>query len=217
MKTLVIVSGGADSTTLLYDVIAQGDEVTAISFNYGQKHKKELNCAAKICHKLNIEHKILDISGVFNAVMSSNSLTGDKEVPEGHYAEDTMKSTVVPFRNAIFMINAAAVASTIKYDRVAYGAHGGDHAIYPDCRPEFVDSMRSMMQVADYAKIGVYAPFLDIDKGEVIKKGIALGVPYEDTWSCYKGLEKSCGKCGTCVERLEAFNDVGVADPIEYN
>ena len=217
MKTLVILSGGMDSTTLVYDLVNQGDEVVCLSFNYGQRHSKELECAKKTCEKLKIEHHIVDISNIHKIVMSQNSLTGNKEVPEGHYADETMKQTIVPYRNAIMLMITAGTASTLNFDRVAYAAHSGDHAIYPDCRPEFVLATKLVMMLGDYKQVELYTPYIKIPKANIVNKGLQLNVPYEDTWSCYKGGEKHCGKCGTCVERLEAFKLNRMKDPVEYD
>ena len=216
MKSIAILSGGMDSTTLVYELVNQGDKVFCLSFNYGQRHKKELEYAKKTTRKLSLEHKIVDISNIHKVVQSQNSLTGVKEVPEGHYEDVTMKQTVVPFRNAIMLTISAGMASTLNFDRVVYGAHAGDHAIYPDCRIDFINAIRDMFKVADYNIIDLYTPYVKISKADIVKRGIELKVPYEDTWSCYKGEELACGKCGTCVERLEAFKLNNVKDVVKY-
>jgi len=215
-RTVAILSGGIDSTTLVYDLMKQGDEIFCLSFDYGQKHKKELEYAKRICKKLKLKHKIVDISNIHKIVVSQNSLTGIEEVPEGHYADEIMKKTVVPYRNSIMLIIAAGLASTLDYNRIAYAAHAGNHAIYPDCRPEFVEAMKILLEIGDYKKIKLYAPYINISKTDIVKKGLSLNIPYKDTWSCYKGKELPCGKCGTCIERLEAFRDVGIVDPLKY-
>lgn len=205
MKTILIYSGGMDSTTLLYKLLRGGDRVRCLSFDYGQRHKKELKAAAEICKKLGVSHKIVDITTVKSLMEGSALTSGRIKVPEGHYQSKTMKLTVVPNRNMIFLALAVAQAVSLKFDRVAMAVHAGDHAIYPDCRPIFIKAMRAVSQIANYEKIAIYTPFLNITKRDIAKIGRKLGVPYELTWTCYKGLEKPCGKCGACVERTEAL------------
>ena len=215
MKTVLILSGGLDSTTLLYDLIDQGKEVCPISFDYGQKHSKELECAKKTCEKLGLDHKIVNLTSLAS-IIDNSSLTGDIGVPEGHYTEDVMKSTVVPNRNMIMLSIAVGYAINIEASSVYYGAHAGDHDIYPDCRKEFVSALSKATELCHYNPIYIFTPYIDMDKGDIVRKGLELDVPYEDTWTCYKGKEKACGKCGSCVERLEAFERNGIKDPIEY-
>lgn len=205
MKTILIYSGGMDSTTLLYKLLADGDKVLCLSFNYGQRHKKELLAATKICRKLKVPHKIVDITAM-KSLMAGSALTSDIKVPEGHYEAKNMKSTVVPNRNMIFLSLAIAQAISLKFDRVAIAVHAGDHAIYPDCRPEFIKKMNAVSLAANYKKIEIYAPFLNWTKGKIAKLGKKLKVPFKETWTCYKGLAKPCGKCGACVEREEALH-----------
>jgi len=216
MKTLAILSGGMDSTTMVYDLLDKGDVVRCLSFNYGQRHKRELDLASKTCEKLKLEHNIVDISNIHKFVMSANALTGNAEVPEGHYEEEIMKKTVVPYRNGIMLMIAAGTASTLNFDRVAYGAHSGDHAIYPDCRPEFISAMCKVMEIGDYKSIKLFTPYKNVDKGDIVNIGKKLSVDYSLTHTCYKGGEKACGKCGSCVERLEAFAKAEIKDPILY-
>lgn len=204
MKTILIYSGGMDSTTLLYKLLREGGEVQCISFNYGQRHKKELRAAAKICKILKVPHAIVDL-GKMKKLMSGSALTSKIAVPEGHYKDKMMRVTVVPNRNMIFLSLAIAAAVSVKFDRVAIAVHAGDHAIYPDCRPAFVKAMRLVSKIANYQSVDIYAPFLHITKRDIARLGSRLGVPYELTWTCYKGLKKPCGKCGACVERIEAF------------
>jgi len=218
MKSVVILSGGMDSTTLIYDVVSQGGEVEALSFNYGQRHSKELSCAAVTCQKLSIPHKVVDLGEVGKELLQGSALTSDIDVPEGHYEEGNMKLTVVPNRNMIMLSLAIGYGVSIKADAVYYGAHSGDHAIYPDCRKEFVEAMQKVATLCDWHELELKAPYLDMDKGDIVIRGVMeLGVPYEDTWTCYKGLEKACGKCGSCQERLEAFEKAGVEDPVTYD
>lgn len=215
-KVVVVVSGGMDSATLLYHILDQGHTARAISVDYGQRHVKELDYAAKLCAGVGVEHQIADLSAI-NPIFGNNSLSGrEMEVPEGHYAEESMKQTVVPNRNMLLLSVAIASAAANQFEAVAYGAHSGDHAIYPDCRPEFADAMDQAARLCDWNPIELWRPFVHMDKGQIAKRGVDLGVPFEMTWTCYKGLEKHCGKCGACVERKEAFASHGLVDPTEY-
>ncbi|WP_372981703.1 7-cyano-7-deazaguanine synthase QueC [Marinobacter sediminum] len=212
---VVIYSGGMDSYTLLHVARAQGLNVHALSFNYGQRHVRELESASAVCESLDIPHKVIDIRAM-GEVMAGSALTSDVNVPEGHYEEDSMKATVVPNRNMILLSLATGYAVTVGAGAVWYGAHGGDHAIYPDCRPEFVEKMDAVCRVANYDPVGVEAPFMALDKGEILAEGLKLGLDYSQTWTCYNGRERACGRCGSCVERLEAFASHGVTDPLVY-
>jgi 7-cyano-7-deazaguanine synthase len=214
-KAVVILSGGMDSTTLLYDIIQQGYEANVLSFNYGQRHKKELEYARKTCDKLGLVQKVLNLS-ILNDVAPSSLTRKDWEVPEGNYEDENMKQTVVPNRNMVMLSLAASYAISINAKHLFYGAHAGDHAIYPDCRPEFVEAMQKAIKICDWNDVELHAPYLNIDKGDIAIKGKELGVDYSLTWTCYKGLEKACGKCGSCTERLEAFAKAGMKDPVEY-
>jgi 7-cyano-7-deazaguanine synthase len=215
-QIVTIYSGGMDSTVLLYHLRAEGFEVAALSVNYGQRHQKELERAAVICSKLNVPHEVVDLRGV-TRLLSGSALTDlTVEVPEGHYAEESMKTTVVPNRNMIMLSAAIGWAISRKAQFVAYGAHAGDHTIYPDCRPEFATAMDAAARLADWQQVGVLAPFITMTKADIARRGHALGVPFELTWSCYKGGEMHCGRCGTCVERAAAFSDAGVPDPTLY-
>jgi len=214
-KAVVIYSGGMDSFTLLNKVVNEGYDVYALTFNYGQKHVKEVEVAKTVCEQLNVPHKILDISPI-NQLMQSSSLVGNEEVPEGHYEDENMKSTVVPNRNMILLSLAIGYAVDIKADKVYYGAHSGDHAIYPDCRPEFVHAMNAVAGIANYEHVSIETPYLNSTKGEILKDGLSMDLSYEHTWTCYNGREKACGKCGACVERLEAFEENRATDPIQY-
>jgi len=213
---VLILSGGVDSTTLLYDLVDQGYNVYALGFNYGQKHVKELEYAKKTCEKLNVNFKVINLKNLGEIMYSS--LTSDKEdIPEGHYESESMKSTVVPNRNMVMLSIATSYACTLKAESLYYGAHGGDHAIYPDCRPEFVEKMRDVIKICDYHPLDLMVPYLDVDKAEIIRKGIILEVDYSLTWTCYSGKERACGKCGSCMERLEAFEYNNIKDPLEYD
>ena len=214
-KAVVILSGGMDSTTLLYDAIGQQYDVYALSFNYNQKHKKELEQAKATCKMLKIPHKIADLS-LLNEIAPSSLTRDDWEVPEGHYADENMKETVVPNRNMVMLSLATSYAIGLKADKLFYGAHSGDHDIYPDCRKEFVDVLSQAVKMCDWHELTLSAPYIDKDKGDIVIRGTELGVDYSKTWTCYKGKGKACGKCGSCVERLEAFAKAGVKDPVEY-
>ena len=206
-KTLVILSGGMDSTTLLYKTKKVRKEVQAISFDYGQRHRKELEYARKTCEKLGVKHTIVDIS-FLRDLLSNSALTGDIEVPEGHYEDESMKITVVPNRNMIMASIAIGYAVNLDYDEIALGVHAGDHAIYPDCRPQFIKALRKIARVANYEPIKVYTPFIRLQKGDIALIGLELGIDYNKTWSCYKGGEEHCGKCGACRERDEALQKI---------
>ncbi|MFT4811210.1 MAG: 7-cyano-7-deazaguanine synthase [Paraglaciecola sp.] len=214
-KVVVIFSGGMDSFTVLNLAVKQGLEVFALSFNYGQKHKKELDYAAQACQELGVHHKIVDISAI-NQLIGGSSLTSDIEVAEGHYEEESMKSTVVPNRNMILLSMAVGYAVSIDANKVYYGAHSGDHAIYPDCRPEFVHKMNDVCAIANYEAVEIVTPYLDVSKTAILTAGLKMGLDYNLSWTCYNGREKACGKCGACQERLEAFTENGVTDPLEY-
>ena len=214
-KVVVIYSGGMDSFTVLNKALEQGHEVSALSFNYGQRHVRDLDVAAKVCDELSIPHKVVDITAI-NTLLAGSSLTDDIEIPEGHYEESSMKSTVVPNRNMILLSLAIGYAVSEGASAVYYGAHSGDHAIYPDCRPEFVRQMNVVSQLANYEPIEVVAPYLDVDKNAILADGLRMALDYSNTWTCYNGRDKACGKCGACVERLEAFAANGVKDPLPY-
>ena len=214
-KAIVVVSGGMDSTTLLYDVKHGGYDVGAISFDYGQKHRKELRCAEQTCCKLGIKHSVISLD-VLNALAPSALTRKDWDVPEGHYADENMKQTVVPNRNMVMIALATSYAINKKAKYLFYGVHSGDHAIYPDCRPSFYNYMKEVIMRCDWHEIILKAPYIMLDKGDIAIKGKKLKVDYSLTWTCYKGREKACGKCGSCVERLEAFEKAGIHDPLKY-
>lgn len=214
-KVVVIYSGGMDSFTVLNHAIKNGHEVYALSFNYGQRHVRELDAAANVCKSLNIPHKVVDITAI-NSLLAGSSLTSDIEIPEGHYEAESMQSTVVPNRNMILLSLAIGYAVSIGAEAVYYGAHSGDHAIYPDCRPEFVEKMNDVSLIANYQPVRIEVPFLRNDKAEILAAGLAMGLDYSQTWTCYNGREKACGKCGACMERLEAFAANQQTDPLPY-
>jgi 7-cyano-7-deazaguanine synthase len=214
MKTVLILSGGMDSATLLYDLVAHGDSVEAIGVNYKQRHGKELTYAADLCNGLGVRFDVLDLSSLSGFLTGSSQSDPDVPVPFGKYDEPSMKLTVVPNRNMFMLAAAGAVAIARKADRLAYGAHAGDHTIYPDCRPEFVDAMSKAFDLCDWHTLGLHAPYLDMTKGDICKRGVELGVPYEKTWTCYVGGDRPCGQCGSCTERAEAFEFAGIPDPL---
>jgi len=214
-KAVVIFSGGMDSFTVLNMAVKQGYEIYALSFNYGQRHKKELDYAARACANLQVQHKIIDISAI-NELIGGSSLTSDIEVAEGHYAQENMLTTVVPNRNMILLSMAVGYAVSLGASKVFYGAHSGDHAIYPDCRPEFVDKMNDVCAIANYEAVEIVTPFLYQSKIAILKTGLDMGLDYNLTWTCYNGRDLACGKCGACQERLEAFAENGSSDPLEY-
>lgn len=214
MKTVVVLSGGLDSTVLLASLLASGRECFALSFDYGQRHVRELNSAQAVCAFYGVRHQVADLR-TLAPLWGANSLTNASvQVPEGHYTEERMKATVVPGRNLVFLSIAAAWAMANKCDSLAYGAHGGDHAIYPDCRPEFATALDSTLAFADWHRVTLEHPFASLDKAAIVRIGARLGAPFHLTWSCYKGNEQHCGLCATCVERREAFANAGVADPL---
>lgn len=217
MKTLVICSGGLDSVTLAHKVAAERTLTRLVSFDYGQRHKKELDSAQLCALRLGVPHDIVDISAV-GRLLTGSALTSGEPVPEGHYAEDTMRITVVPNRNAIMLAIAFGIAAAEQADAVAAAVHGGDHFIYPDCRPDFVEAFETMQRHAldGLANITLYTPFVRLSKADIVREGARLGVPFAETWSCYQGGERHCGRCGTCVERREAFDLAGVEDPTSY-
>lgn len=213
--SVLIVSGGMDSITMLYEYkerIALG-----ISFDYGSNHNaREIPFAAMHCERLGIKHIVINL-GFMHQYFKSSLLEGAEAIPEGNYDEENMKSTVVPFRNGIMLSIAAGVAESNGLKYVMMANHGGDHTIYPDCRPEFVSAMSEATRLGTYPGIEVLAPYTDITKSDIARHGKALGIDYAETWSCYKGGEHHCGKCGTCRERIEALADAGIEDHTVYD
>ena len=214
-KVVVVFSGGMDSYTVLHKAFREGFEVLPLTFNYGQKHNKEIEYAKHACIALGVIPKIVDITAI-NQLLTGSSLTSDIEMPEGHYADDNMKSTVVPNRNMILLSLAVGYAVSSNANKVFYGAHSGDHEIYPDCRPEFVEKMNSVCAIANYEPVEIVTPYLALNKTDILREGLAMGLDYGRTWTCYNGREKACGKCGSCVERLEAFSENQMSDPLDY-
>lgn len=217
MKTALVCSGGLDSVSLAHMLAAQNRLSRLISFDYGQRHRKELDFAASCARRLGVPHQIIDMRAI-GAALSGSALTDALDVPDGHYAEETMRITVVPNRNAIMLTVAFGIAAANGDQAVATAVHGGDHFIYPDCRPAFTSAFDAMQRAAldGYADIRLITPFLHRTKAEIVTEGARHGTPFAETWSCYKGGEVHCGRCGTCVERREAFDLAGVADPTDY-
>lgn len=215
-KVIVLVSGGMDSVTALYDSVSKYNVIVGISFNYGAKHNhKEIPFAAYHCKKLEIPHKTISLEFI-NQIFKSDLLKSGGEVPEGHYEELTMKQTIVPFRNGIMMSIVAGFAESEDATGLVIAAHSGDHTIYPDCREDFMRSMGEAIRFGTYKNIEVIRPFISKNKAEIAKRGQELGIDFSKTWSCYKGSEIHCGKCGTCVERREAFLLAEIHDPTRY-
>ena len=206
-----------DSVTLAHRIAQDHELAGLISFDYGQRHRKELDFAGTCAEELSTDHILMDISNI-GRQLTGSALTDDVDVPDGHYAEDTMKITVVPNRNAIMLAIAFGIAASRGADAVATAVHGGDHFIYPDCRPAFTSSFETMQRYAldGYAEISLFTPYVNISKADIAAEGLRLGIDYRNTWSCYKGGEKHCGRCGTCVERREAFHLAGGIDPTDY-
>ena len=206
-----------DSVTLAHKVAQEHELIGLVSFNYGQRHLKELDFARACADDLGVEHIVIDISGI-GRQLSGSALTDDVAVPDGHYAEETMRITAVPNRNAIMLAIAFGIAAARGADAVATAVHGGDHFIYPDCRPGFTEAFETMQRqaLAGVADVRLYTPYVHTDKAAIAAEGVRLGVDYTRSWSCYKGGEIHCGRCGTCVERREAFHMAGAEDPTTY-
>ena len=216
MKIIASVSGGLDSAVMLYSLLNQGNDVFALSISYGQRHAKELGYAARTCRKLGVPWRLVDLSCLKSVLGGSSQTDMNLPVPQGHYTAENMELTVVPNRNMILLSVAAGYAISQGAEGVAYAAHAGDHTIYPDCRPEFTDAMAKSLRLCHFEPVKLLCPFMSATKADIVSLGARLDVPFEDTWSCYEGLEKHCGLCGTCVERKEAFELAGVSDPTEY-
>lgn len=216
MKVVVLVSGGMDSVTALH-AAARGHEVVAgLSFDYGSKHNhRELPFAAWHCEQIGVKHEIVRLDFI-DRLFQSDLLQSGGEIPEGHYEAENMKQTVVPFRNGILLAIGAGYAESIGAEGLVIAAHSGDHAIYPDCRESFMEPMARAIREGTYAGIEILRPFIDLRKEGIAAAGAELGVDFARTWSCYKGGDRHCGKCGTCVERREAFALAGLDDPTDY-
>lgn len=218
MRTIVVCSGGLDSVSLAHKVASEHELVRIVTFNYGQRHEKEIEYAKACAERLGVPCDVVDIRSI-GKLLGGSALTDDIDVPDGHYEEETMKVTVVPNRNAIMLSIAFGIAAAQNADAVATAVHGGDHFIYPDCRPTFVDAFEQMQRHAldGYANVRLYTPFVHEPKSAIVVAGAAHETPFAETWSCYKGGENHCGRCGTCVERREAFHLAKIEDPTAYD
>lgn len=212
--SVIVLSGGMDSVTLLYD--RQEQIALAITFDYGSNHNaREEACASLHCQRLGIEHLIIPLSFI-SQYFKSSLLEGADAIPEGEYADDNMRSTVVPFRNGIMLAVACGIAESRNLTKVLIANHFGDHDIYPDCREEFVKPMSEAMKAGTYAGVEVLAPYTGISKTDIARIGKRLGINYALTYSCYKGGEHHCGQCATCRERKAALKEAGIDDPTIY-
>jgi 7-cyano-7-deazaguanine synthase len=215
VNVVLAYSGGLDSTVLLHHLLADRAGVRCLSVDYGQRHGRELSSAARLCWAAGVEHQVARMAGL-RKLLTGSSQTSELPVPEGHYAEESMRLTVVPNRNMLLLAACAAWAVSCRSDAVAYAAHAGDHAVYPDCREEFAAAMAQALSLCDWRPVRLLRPFVGWSKADVVRRGAELKAPLGETWSCYKGGEAHCGRCGTCCERAEAFALAGVPDPTEY-
>ena len=212
--TILILSGGMDSTTMLYDF--QDRIAMAISFDYGANHnRKEIKFAALHCDRLGITHIVIPFD-FMRRYFRSSLLDGAEAIPEGHYEDENMRSTVVPFRNGIMLSVAVGMAESNDLQYVMMANHGGDHTIYPDCRPSFVEAFDKAAEAGTFNGVRLLSPYVDMTKGDIARRGKELGIDYAETWSCYKGGDLHCGRCGTCIERREAMAEAGIDDPTIY-
>lgn len=213
-KSLLVLSGGVDSVTMLHEY---RDRIgLAVSFDYGSNHNsREIDCARYQCEMLGIPHLVIKLD-FMSRYFESSLLSGADAIPEGNYDEQNMKSTVVPFRNGIMLSIAAGLAESRGFTELMIANHSGDHSIYPDCRPGFISAMSRAVEEGTYTGIHIFAPYTGLTKAEIVGRGIKAGVDYSHTYSCYRGGDLHCGRCGTCMERREAFRLVGVDDPVKY-
>ena len=213
-SSLIILSGGMDSVTMLHD---HKEEIAlAVSFDYGSNHNaREIECAAYHCKLLGIKHIVIPLE-FFTNYFKSSLLEGDDAIPEGNYDDNNIRSTVVPFRNGIMLAIAAGIAESNGLQRLLIANHGGDHSIYPDCRPEFICAIDAATKAGTYNHVEVYAPYTNITKTDIARIGHRLKIDYSKTWSCYRGGKIHCGRCATCLERREALREAGVEDNTQY-
>jgi 7-cyano-7-deazaguanine synthase len=217
MKVVVLCSGGMDSVTALHRAYEEHEVAAVIGFDYGSKHNhRELPFAKQHAQQLGVRYEQIPLEFV-NQLFDSDLLKSGGEIPEGHYEAENMKQTVVPFRNAVMLAIACGFAESVEAEGLVIAAHDGDHAIYPDCREPFMQAMSDAMRLGTYAKIKLLRPFIEMSKADIATEGFRLGIDFSQTWSCYRGGEKHCGKCGTCVERREAFSLAGINDPTDYS
>lgn len=214
--TVLILSGGLDSTVLLHHLRAEGHHLQALSFDYGQRHARELEHARRICEGTDTPHRVVDLRGLAPLFARSGLVDRSIPIPHGEYDEDNMRVTVVPNRNMIMLSVAVAWAITLRAGAVAFAAHHGYHTLYPDCTPGFIDALAHAVHKADDHRVELLAPFARWTKADIVQRGAELAVPFALTWSCYEGGEVHCGRCGTCVERREAFATASVSDPTRY-
>ena len=225
MKILVLSSGGVDSTTCLAMAVKEvgAENVLALSVYYGQKHDKEIQAAKKVAEYYGVQRMELDLSVIFAGSNCSLLKQSTEDIPLESYAQQIEEthgekpvSTYVPFRNGLFLSSAASIALSHGCSKIMYGAHADDAAgaAYPDCSVDFVGAMNQAIYLGSGNQLTIEAPFVSLTKADVVKKGLELGVPYELTWSCYEGGEKPCGKCGTCIDRMKAFELNGTVDPL---
>ncbi len=215
-KVIVLVSGGMDSVTALYQGAKDHEVIAGVSFDYGSKHNdKEIPLAQWHCEVLGVPHEVIQLDFI-NRLFKSNLLQSGGSIPEGHYEEANMKQTVVPFRNGIMLAVAAGLAESLEVRGLVIAAHAGDHAIYPDCREDFMTAIGDAIRLGTYAQVEPIRPFIAMTKAEIAARGHELGVDFSKTWSCYVGGDMHCGRCGTCVERREAFALAGIEDPTQY-
>ncbi len=215
-KVIVLVSGGMDSVTALYQAAKDHEVVAGVSFDYGSKHNdKEIPLAQWHCEVLGVPHEVIRMDFI-NRLFKSDLLQSGGSIPEGHYEEANMKQTVVPFRNGIMLAVAAGLAESLEVRGLVIAAHAGDHAIYPDCREDFMTAIGDAIRLGTYAQVEPIRPFIAMTKAEIAARGHELGVDFSKTWSCYVGGDIHCGRCGTCVERREAFVLAGIEDPTQY-
>lgn len=216
MTDLALLSGGMDSTAAVALLSYNGTLGGCLTVNYGQRHVREVASAAAVANHYGVPLLTLDLTS-WGALLAGSSLTDPTvDVPHGHYAEDSMRATIVPNRNATLLMAAVGVAQAHGHDRVVTAVHAGDHAVYPDCRPEFIDAADTTAHLATEGAVGIAAPFVHRTKTDIARIGYAYGAPFHLTWSCYEGGDTHCGRCGTCTERIEAFRDAGLTDPTVY-
>lgn len=215
-RAVVIYSGGMDSYTVLHRALREGFRVHALSFHYGQRHSRELEVATEVCQTLGVAHQVVDIRAIQSLVGNSALTDATQPMPRADYAEENMKATVVPNRNMILLSLAIGHAVNLEAGVCYYGAHGGDHAIYPDCRPAFVERMNAVAGIANYTPVEIRAPYLHCSKADILAEGVEMGLDYASSWTCYLGETLACGECGSCRERLGAFSALGLRDPLPY-
>lgn len=218
MHAIAIYSGGLDSFTMLNDMLRIYDsiDVLAMTFDYGQRHDKEIAVAKRFCMSQGVGHKRVELP-FLKQIARHNALTGMLPVPHGHYEDQSMRKTVVPNRNMIFLSVAIAQAIELDCSEVWIGVHAGDHVIYPDCRPDFMDAMRRVAHIASYKPVNIFTPYLHMGKAAIIRKGLEFALDYSKTWTCYEGADNPCGQCGACTERAEAFAANGIEDPLVHS